>query len=229
MNFSLWTESIPAFRIAATPQDSARAAAADPVTRPPIESVSVRRFCSSGEVPSALWIISGAKSAHDFSTEQVFAPWGTRPNPAGGAMGFPCASAAKATSTTPAPAATTVWRLRCAQWLNEIPLFFQISSLIDSPPALFVAIIARFNLSVTNPSQTSDFVARESGRNLKFAKKMQGRGIFYPHYRNRCSLGLPHVVQSARLKMRRRNGISSAIRFLFGTTYTRSASPANGG
>src|ERR1700722_642397 len=96
-------------------------------------------------------------------------------------------------------------------------------------PDFFVAIIARFNLSVTNPSQTNDFAARESGRNLKFAKKVQGRGIFYPHYRNRCSLCLPHVIQSARLKMRRRNGISSAIRFLFGTPYFRSASPANGG
>src|ERR1700722_6831220 len=104
---------------------------------------------------------------------------------------------------------------------------FRLSSTLR--PDVFVAIIARFNLGVTNPAQTNDFAAGESGRNLKFAKKMQGRGIFYPHYRNRCSLRLPHVIQSARLKMRRWNGISSAIRLLFGTSYFRSASPANGG
>src|ERR1700728_2125797 len=96
-------------------------------------------------------------------------------------------------------------------------LFFEIRPSSTLRRHFSAASIARFNLRVTNPSQTNNFAARISGRNLKLAKKMQGRGIFYPHYRIRCSLRLSHVIQSACLKMRRRNGTPSAIRFLFGT------------
>src|SRR6202034_876719 len=124
-------------RIASTPHATARTADSEPVTRPPIESVSIRRFSSSGDAPSALWIISGARSAHDFSTEQLPAPWGTWPNPAGGGIGFPCASAAEAISTTLAQPAIVLRPPRCAQCLNEIAPFFRNSALIDAPPAFF--------------------------------------------------------------------------------------------
>ncbi len=63
VNFSVCTSSIPASRKAATAHSTALAMAGDPVRRPPISSVSRRRFSANGDGPIALAIIFGAACA----------------------------------------------------------------------------------------------------------------------------------------------------------------------
>src|SRR6266853_3860471 len=62
--FSVWT-STPAARNAPTPHSTALAISGDPVTRPPISSVSRRRFSSIGDGPITIGRIFAAASAHD--------------------------------------------------------------------------------------------------------------------------------------------------------------------
>src|SRR5437899_10026658 len=64
MYFSVCT-STPAARNAARPHSTALAISGDPVTRPPISSVSRRRFSSSGDEPITIGKIFDAASAHD--------------------------------------------------------------------------------------------------------------------------------------------------------------------
>src|SRR6267378_4586839 len=60
--FSVWT-SIPAARNAATPHSTALAISGEPVTRPPISSVSRRRFSSIGDGPITIGRIFAAACA----------------------------------------------------------------------------------------------------------------------------------------------------------------------
>src|SRR5258708_39060719 len=62
--FSVCT-STPAARNAPTPHSTALAISGEPVTRPPISSVSRRRFSSSGDDPITIGRIFAAASAHD--------------------------------------------------------------------------------------------------------------------------------------------------------------------
>ncbi len=59
------------------PSDRARVLASDPASRLPFVSSKWRKFCSNGDGPEALRIISGATSAHDFTTEQAAVPEGS--------------------------------------------------------------------------------------------------------------------------------------------------------
>ena len=89
-------------------------------------------------------------------------------------------------------------------------------------------IITRFNPNPIMESPPRNKFGFATNENRILVEKMPGRGIFYPRYRIRCKLGRADVVQTRRLKMRRRIGSLSANRSGSGLFFLRSASPGDG-
>src|SRR3974390_3527545 len=76
MNFSVCT-SMPAARKEAIAQSTALAISGEPLMRPPISSVSLRRFSSRGDSPITRGVILAAACAQEEASvvEQPAAPW----------------------------------------------------------------------------------------------------------------------------------------------------------